>query len=266
MPFIAAGEITTHYALEGPEGAPVLLLANSLGTSFHVWDEVMVDLAAAFRVLRYDMRGHGLTDATPLPADGTGYSIPLLAADALALLDALGIEKAHVCGLSIGGMVAQHLAATAPARVDKLVLCDTSALIGPASVWDERIAGIRRDGLAAIAPGVMGRWFTDAFRQKAPQLMRGYANMVARTTLDGYLGCAMAVRDADLRAAAATITAPTLVIVGDQDPATPPASAQALASAIPGARLEVIADASHIPCVEQPAALARVLVPFLTAA
>ena len=208
MPFIAAGEITTHYALEGPEGAPVLLLANSLGTSFHVWDEVMAALAAAFRVLRYDMRGHGLTDATPLPADGTGYSIPLLAADALALLDALGIGKAHVCGLSIGGMVAQHLAATAPARVDRLVLCDTSALIGPASVWDERIAGIRRDGLAAIAPGVMGRWFTDAFRQKAPQLMRGYANMVARTTLDGYLGCAMAVRDADLRAAAATITAP----------------------------------------------------------
>ncbi|MEP9352566.1 3-oxoadipate enol-lactonase [Xanthobacter sp. KR7-65] len=263
MPFILAGEITTHYALEGPEGAPVLLLANSLGTSFHIWDDVMADIVPHFRVLRYDMRGHGLTDAPPLPDAQSGYSIATLAGDALALMDALHIGKANVCGLSIGGMVAQHLAAHAPERVNRVVLSDTAMQIGPPSVWNERLAGIRRDGLAAVAPGVMARWFTEGFRTARPELMRGYANMVARTALDGYVGCAMAVRDADLTASAARIRAPVLVVVGDQDPATPPASAEALAAAIPGARLEVIADASHIPCVEQPQALMGVVLPFL---
>lgn len=263
MPFIATGEITTHYDLSGPEDAPVLLLANSLGTSFHVWDAVTPALASRFRVLRYDMRGHGLTDATPVPEGAPGYSIAQLTGDALALMDALGIAKAHMCGLSIGGMVTQQLAATAPERIGRVVLCDTAAVIGPASVWNERIAGIRQSGLDAVAPGVMTRWFTDGFRSAQADLMRGYINMVARTALDGYLGCAMAVRDADLRETAARITAPTLVVVGDQDPATPPASAQALAALIPGARLEVIANASHIPCVEQPAALTRLLLDFL---
>ncbi|HQS09302.1 MAG: 3-oxoadipate enol-lactonase [Rhizobiales bacterium 24-66-13] len=263
MPFLLAGEILTHYALEGPAEAPVLLLANSLGTNFHVWDPVMAALTAHFRVLRYDMRGHGLTDATPLPDALSGYSIPALAGDALALMDGLGIAKAHVCGLSIGGMVAQHLAAHAPERVDRLILCDTALLIGPASVWTDRIAGIRRDGLAAIAPGVMARWFTEGFRARAPQIMRGYVNMVARTTLDGYIGCALAVRDADLRPSAKDIVAPTLVLVGDQDPSTPPASAHELAAAIPGAKLELIADASHIPCVEQPAQMVQLVLAHL---
>lgn len=265
MPFILTGPLVTHYDLAGPEGAPVLLLANSLGTSFHVWDAIVPALTTRFRVLRYDMRGHGLTDATALPGDTQGYSISKLAGDALALMDALGIQKAHVVGLSIGGMVAQHLAAHAPGRVDHMVLCDTAAVIGPASVWNDRIVGIRRDGLPAIAPGVMARWFTEGFRAARPDLIRGYVNMVARTTLDGYLGCAMAVRDADLRDAGAKITAPVLVIVGDKDPSTPPAAAEALAQGIPGARLEMIADASHIPCVEQPEALTRLILGFLPA-
>ncbi|MFG1346662.1 3-oxoadipate enol-lactonase [Xanthobacter autotrophicus DSM 431] len=263
MPFLALDGRTTHYALEGAADAPVLLLANSLGTSFPVWDAVMPALTSRFRVLRYDMPGHGLSDAAPLPDEATGYSIAGLAGNALALLDALGIGKAHVCGLSIGGMVAQHLAAHAPARVDRLVLCDTAMRIGPASVWNERIAGIRRDGLPAIAPGVMARWFTDGFRERVPHIVRGYANMVARTTLEGYVGCALAVRDADLTGSAAGIKAPTLVVVGDKDPSTPPAAAEALAAAIPGARLAVIADASHIPCVEQPETLARLLLAHL---
>ncbi|OYW59685.1 MAG: 3-oxoadipate enol-lactonase [Rhizobiales bacterium 35-68-8] len=264
MPFLSAGGLVTHYDLAGPQDAPVLLLANSLGTSFHIWDAVMPALAARFRVLRYDMRGHGLTDAVPLEGEN-GYSIAALAGDALALMDALGIGKAHVCGLSIGGMVAQHLAAHAPDRVERLVLCDTAAVIGPASVWNERVAGIRKSGLAAIAPGVMERWFTAPFRAANPVIMQGCINMVARNTLDGYVGCALAVRDADLRADGARIATPTLVIVGDQDPATPPASAEALAAGITGARLAVIASASHIPCVEQPAALERLLVDFLSA-
>lgn len=262
MPFISAGGLVTHYDLSGPQDAPVLLLANSLGTSFHIWDAVMPALTARFRVLRYDMRGHGLTDVVPLDGEN-GYSIAALAGDAVALLDALGIAKAHVCGLSIGGMVAQHLAAHAPERVDHVILCDTAAVIGPPSVWNDRIANIRKSGLAAIAPGVMDRWFTAPFRAAQPVIMQGCIAMVARNTLDGYVGCALAVRDADLRADGARITAPVLVIVGDQDPATPPASAEALAAGITGARLEVIASSSHIPCVEQPEALSRLILGFL---
>lgn len=264
MPFISAGGFVTHYDLTGPQDAPVLLLANSLGTSFHIWDAVMPALAARFCVLRYDMRGHGLTDAVALEGDA-GYSIAALAGDALALMDALDIQRAHVCGLSIGGMVAQHLAAHAPERVERVILCDTAAVIGPPSVWNDRIAGIRQSGLAAIAPGVMERWFTAPFRAAQPAIMQGCINMVARNTLEGYVGCALAVRDADLRADGGRITAPVLVIVGDQDPATPPASAEALAAGITGARLEVIASASHIPCVEQPEALSRLILSFLEA-
>ena len=263
MPFLATGAILTHYDLAGPEEAPVLLLANSIGTSFHVWDAMMPDLAQRYRVLRYDMRGHGLSDATPVPEGAPGYSMDLLAGDALALLDGLGIARAHVCGLSIGGMMAQRLAARAPERVNRLVLCDTAPVIGPPSLWDERIAVIRSGGLAPLAPGVMTRWFTPELRAAQPDLVRGYVNMVARTTLDGYIGCALALRDADLRAGAATIRAPTLVVVGDQDMATPLADAQWLADTIPGAVLSVIAKAAHIPCVEQPDALARVLRAFL---
>lgn len=265
MPFILAGALTTRYALEGPEGAPVLLLANSLGTTLEVWDPIMPALTARFRVLRYDMRGHGLTDATPLADAARGYSIAELAGDALALMDALGIRTAHVCGLSIGGMVAQHLAATAPGRVARVILCDTAAVIGPPEVWNTRIEGIRKSGLPAIAPGVMDRWFTEGFRAREPDLLRGYVNMVARTSLDGYLGCAMAVRDADLTEGDRTIRAPALVIVGADDPATPVASAQTLAALIPDARLEIIPDCSHICCVEQSEATARLLLAHLEA-
>ena len=265
MPFLLAGALTTRYTLEGPEGAPVLLLANSLGTTLEVWDPIMPALPGQFRVLRYDMRGHGLTDATPLQDEARGYSIADLAGDALALLDALGIKTVSVCGLSIGGMVAQHLAAHAPERVARVILCDTAAVIGPPEVWNTRIAGIRKVGLPAIAPGVMERWFTEGFRARETHLLRGYINMVARTSLDGYLGCAMAVRDADLTASDTSIRQPTLVIVGADDPATPVASAEALAGLIPGAQLAIIPDCSHICCVEQPEETARLLLAHLGA-
>lgn len=258
MPFIAAGGITVHYDLTGPEGAPVVLFANSIGTSFHIWDAQAARLAERYRVLRYDMRGHGLTGVTPAP-----YSMDRLADDALALLDALGIERAHICGLSIGGMMAQRLAAKAPQRVGSLVLCDTASLIGPPSVWEDRIAAIRARGLSSIAQGVMARWFTERFRTERPEQVSGFVAMLSRTTDEGYIGCASAIRDADLRDDAARIASPTLVLVGDQDLATPPALARELAEAIPGARFAVIADAAHIPCVEQPDALTDQLLTFL---
>lgn len=258
MAFVAAGGITVHHDLAGPAGAPVVLFANSIGTSFHIWDAQAAALSGRFRVLRYDMRGHGLTDATPGP-----YGMDTLADDALAMLDALAIDRAHVCGLSIGGMMAQRMAAKAPHRVASLMLCDTASRIGPPSVWDDRIAAIRERGMPAIAQGVMTRWFTERFRAEQADRVRGYANMLGRTTAEGYIGCAMAIRNADLGADAARIACPTLVLVGDQDAATPPALARELAETIPGARFALLPDAAHIPCVEQPEALTAQLLPFL---
>ncbi|MCW2240238.1 3-oxoadipate enol-lactonase [Azospirillum canadense] len=260
MAFIAAGGITVHYDLAGPSDAPVILFANSIGTSFHIWDDMVPDLVKRYRVLRYDMRGHGLTDATP-----SAYSMDTLADDALSLLDALGIERAHVCGLSIGGMMAQRLAAKAPQRVLSLILCDTASVIGPPEVWDTRIAAIEERGMEAIASGVMARWFTQRFRTEQEGRVRGYVTMVARTTAEGYIGCSRAIRDADLTEDDRRIACPTLVIVGEHDVATPPAQAEQLAATIPGARLAVLPDAAHIPCVERPDAMNALILDFLGA-
>lgn len=263
MAFVRAGGLVVHCDLMGPTGAPVVLLSNSLGTNFHVWDAQAAALAGRFRVLRYDMRGHGLTDCPPA-GDG-GYTIDRLAQDAVALIDALSIDRVHFCGLSIGGMVGQRFAATAPERVISLVLCDTASRIGPASRWDDRITAVSKGGIEAIAEAVLKVWFTQGFLSNRPEAGRGYANMLIRTPVQGYIGGCAAVRDADLRIDDASIECPTLVVVGDQDQSTPPAAARELAQAICGARLEVVAGAAHIPTVEQPAALNRLLNEFFSA-
>ncbi|KAA0567833.1 alpha/beta fold hydrolase [Azospirillum sp. Sh1] len=180
--------------MTGPSNAPVVLFANSIGTNFHIWDEQVKALGGRIRTLRYDMRGHGLTDATP-----GAYSMDMLADDAVCLLDALGIDQAHVCGLSIGGMMAQRLAVKKPDRVLSLVLAGTASVIDPPEIWQSRIEAIRTGGMASIAAGVMPSWFTSAFLERETERVRGYVNMVARTSDAGYIGCAMAIRDADLR-------------------------------------------------------------------
>lgn len=264
MPFIEAGGFTVHYDLSGPGDAPVLLLANSIGSNFHIWDGVVPALARHRRVLRYDMRGHGLTETPPL-ADGGGYTMQALAQDALSLIDRLGIDRVEVCGLSIGGMMAQALATLAPDRVAALALCDTASRIGPPAMWDDRIAAIRRVGLAGIADSVMARWFTRRFRLEQPALVRGYVTMLSRTDVDGYVGCATAIRDADLTEADRRIACPTLVLVGTEDLSTPPETARALADLIPGAGFALIEGAAHLPCIEQPQALADRLIAFFSA-
>lgn len=257
MAFVRAGDLVVHYELSGHPDRPTILFANSLGTSFHVWDAQAAALSDRFRILRYDMRGHGLTDCTP-----GAYAIAQLADDARALLDALRIGPVHVCGLSIGGMVAQRLAAAAPDRVLSLALCDTANRIGPPSRWDDRIAAVTKGGVASIADAVLKVWFTPDFLAQRTDAARGMANMLVRTPADGYIGCCLALRDADLRDDDARIRCPTLVVVGDQDVATSPAAARELSNAIGGARLEVLAQAAHIPTVEQPAALNRLLGAF----
>lgn len=257
MQYIKANGITVHYALDGPAGAPVVLFANSIGTDLRIWDGVVAELADEYRLLRYDMRGHGLTDVTPGP-----YTMAQLADDAAALLEVLDIRRAHLCGLSIGGMVAQQLAASRPERVARAIFCDTALRIGPPEMWQQRAQVVRENGTAAIADGVMQRWFTETYR--AGDGVAVYRNMLSRMPAEGYAACCEAIRDADLRATAAVIRAPSLVVVGEQDMATPPQDAQALADALAQAELRLLPGAAHIPCVEQPVMLARLIRDFLS--
>lgn len=240
----------THYAVEGPQDAPVLVFANSLGTDFRIWDGVLARLGGRFRTVRYDMRGHGLTGLGSGPC-----GIPRLAADLDALLGHLGVDGALVCGLSIGGLVAQQLVRDNPSRVRALVLCDTAARIGTPEMWQARITAVEDGGLEGLADAVMERWFAPAFRMTRRDELAVWRTMLVRTPAEGYARACAAIRDADLTADAARIAVPTLVVCGAEDGATPPAVVRGLADAIPGAVYREIPEAGHLPCVEQPDAL-----------
>lgn len=242
--FVDANGLTMHVQVDGPAAAPVLLLLHSLGTSLHVWDAQARALAGPFRVVRPDLRGHGLTGVTPGP-----YTIAGMAADVIAALDALGIGQAHVGGLSIGGMVAQGVAHQAPGRVASLILCDTALAIPPAQGWRDRAALVRSGGMEAVAEPVMARWVTPGFMQDPAAI--GLRAMLLRTAPEGYAAAAEAIAAADLSADTAALRVPALVLVGDRDEATPLASAQALRDAL-GGSLTVLPGAAHIPTVEVP--------------
>jgi 3-oxoadipate enol-lactonase/4-carboxymuconolactone decarboxylase len=254
--FIQVRDITVHVQISGPAGAPPLLLVHSLGTSLLVWEAQAEALAQGYRVIRPDLRGHGLTTVTPGP-----YAIDGLAADMLALLDALGIQHTHAAGLSIGGLVVQSMASLAPDRIRSLILCDTAMLIPPADLWHQRAATVRAGGMATIAEAVLARWVTPDFLSAPPA--QGLRAMLLRTDPEGYAGAAEAIAAADLRAATAKLDLPTLILVGDQDQATPLASAQAMQAAIPGAILQILPNAAHIPTVQTPDAVSRAMRSFL---
>ncbi len=258
MPKIHANGIALHYELSGPGDAPLVLLSNSLGTRLEMWDPQMSALAQRYRVLRYDGRGHGRSDAPEGP-----YTIELLAADAAALLDALGIERAHFCGLSKGGMIGQMLGAKHGERLRSLTLCSTACHMPPQGLWEERIRTVRTAGMAALADGVVERWFTEAFRAQPSIAVEGVRQMLLETPPQGYAACCAAIRDMDLRETIRAIRVPTLVIVGAQDPATPPEKAEEVHARIPGAHLEVIPDAAHLLNIEQDVAFDASLLAFL---
>jgi 3-oxoadipate enol-lactonase len=258
MPFVEANKVVHYYAVEGAYNAPALVFSNSLGSDHRIWDPVLPYLRDKFRIIRYDQRGHGLSDATPAP-----YSISDLADDLAGLLERLDIDNAFVCGLSVGGMIAQGLAASYSRRARAVVLCDTAMQIGPASMWDERIAAIKKDGISVLTGPIMERWFTREFRDSRAIELCGYINMLERTPAEGYIGTCCAIRDADLRKDAASINRPTLVVCGDQDLATPPDLARELADTISGAKFSLIEDAAHITCVEQPQLFSRLVINFL---
>jgi 3-oxoadipate enol-lactonase len=243
--------------IEGPADAPVLVLSNSLGTNRALWDAQMPALTARYRVLRYDTRGHGSSPITTGP-----YSIAMLASDVLVLLDALKIERAHFCGLSLGGMTGMWLGIHAAARIDRLVLANTAPRIGAAAIWNARIDAVRKGGMQAIAEPVLERWFTAGFRASAPEAVGRVGAMLAATPPEGYAACCAAIRDADLWPGIASIRAPALVIAGTHDIATPAADGRKMAEQIAHARY-VELDAAHISNVEAAARFGAELIAFL---
>jgi len=258
MPRIQANGIDIHYRFDGPESAPVVMLSNSLGTRLEMWHPQIQALTQRYRALRYDSRGHGQSDAPKGP-----YTMEQLADDALGLLDALGLERVHFCGLSKGGMVGQMLGARHGERLLSLTLASTACHLPPKELWDERIRLATEQGMAALADAVVERWFTLAFRAEPSIAVDGVRQMILDTPAHGYAGCCAAIRDMDLREVIQDIDLPTLVIVGADDPATPPAKAEEICARIPGARLEVIADAAHLLNIEQDVAFDAALIAFL---
>jgi 3-oxoadipate enol-lactonase len=242
--------VILHHEILGPEDAPVLLMGGSLGTDLGMWDG-QLPLASRLRLVRFDHRGHGGSPVPPGP-----YEMADLGRDVLALMDSLGIERASYCGLSIGGMVGMWLGANAPERIDRLVLICTSAHMPPPSAWQERIAVVVEAGSPEpLADAVVERWFTPGFAAMHPEVPARMRAMLAGTDAAGYAACCGAIERMDQRDSLPTITAPTLVISGADDPATPPEHQRQIAAAIPGARLETVAPAAHLAAVEQAAAV-----------
>ncbi len=236
-----------NHRINGPDGAPVVVLSNSLGASMEMWAPQVPALSVRFRVLRYDQRGHGGSPAPPGP-----YDIPDLAQDVLDLLDRHAIERGHFCGLSLGGMTGMWLAANAPERIGRLVLLCTSAYFGTPEAWAERAAIVRAQGTEAVAATGVERWFTEGFRAREPGTVERFRAMIASQDDEGYSECCGALERLDLRDELPRVAAPTLVIAGAQDPATPPdPHARLLADRIPGARLEVLDTAAHLANVER---------------
>ena len=249
--------IELHARIDGPDGAPWLVLSNSLGAALEMWEPQVAAFSGEFRVLRYDTRGHGGSAVPPGP-----YTIDQLGSDVVGLLDTLGIAHTHYCGLSMGGATGMWLAVHAPQRIDRLVLCNTTPWLGPPEVMAARIATIRQEGMAALVEGIIQRWFTgDAIMRNAVTVER-IRQTLLKTPVAGYIGCCEALRDMDQRAELARIAAPTLVIAGTFDPAPTPAAAREWASAIPKARF-VELPAAHLSNIGAAAEFNEAVLSFL---
>ena len=245
------------FSLAGSETAPALVLCNSLGTDRSLWDAQVQAFAERYRLLTYDTRGHGESDAP----EGD-YSIDRLGRDVLSLMDHLGMDRAHVCGVSIGGLTTLWLGVHAPDRVVRLVLANTAARVGSLDFWHERMRVARVEGLGVLADATMQRWFSERFRRVEPRVVARMRATLLRVPLAGYLGCCAALRDADLRALASHVQAPSLVVTGTEDVATPPSAGEWLAAAMPGARLLEL-DAAHLSNVERAPEFTRAVLEFL---
>ncbi|MET8202115.1 3-oxoadipate enol-lactonase [Micromonospora taraxaci] len=247
-----------HLAVDGPAGAPTLVLGSSLGTAAAMWEPQIPTLAERFRIIRYDHLGHGRSAVPPGP-----YTMDLLGRELVRTLDDLDVPWVHYAGLSLGGMVGMWLAAHAPDRVRRMVLLCTSASLGPPGQWHQRAATVKGSGLPAIADAVVARWFTPAFATSRPDVVAGHRAMLTATSPDGYAACCEAIAAMDLRPDLGRITAPTLVVAGADDRATPVEHAREIVGGIPRARLAVVGAAAHLANVEQPEQVSRLLLEHL---
>lgn len=259
MPFVRVNDIVLHYEDAGSGDRPALVLSNSLGTDFRIWGAMLQAMEFDGRVIRYDKRGHGLSEATPAP-----YAMTDHVADLAALLDHTGISNAIICGLSVGGMIAQGLAALRPDLVSALVLMDTAHKIGTADLWNDRIKAVEKSGIAAISDAILERWFTQDYRSPGNADFVGYKAMLERTPAVGYAGTCAAIRDADLTESTRALSVPALCLVGDQDGATLPGLVRSTSELIDGARFQIIKNAGHLPCIEQPHETAAAINKFLS--
>ena len=241
---VTSGDATISYALDGEQGAPALLLINSIGSTREMWARQLPAFTARYRVIRYDARGHGESSVP-----GGPYTIEQLGRDALAVLDDAGTATAHVCGISLGGMTAQWLGLNAADRVRSLVLANTAARIGTNESWTERIQLVREKGMTPVAEISMARWFSPPFHARDPETVHAFRTMVQNCPVVGYLGCCAALRDADLRDRIAGITAPALLVASTADTATPPDGIQFIQERIRGSHL-VTFDSGHLSNVE----------------
>jgi len=257
MNFARINGVLLHYRLAGPEGAPVVVLANSLGTDARIWDGVIARLAGRYRVISYDKRGHGLSD---VPAGE--FSLEHHLDDLFGLLEHLGVERFALGGVSIGGIIAEGAALRAPERVTALVICCSAPRMGDVAMWSARMEKVSAEGMASIADAVMERWFSPGFRAGRPQELAGWKNMFLGGSAEGYAATCATLRDTDLTEEIGAIKLPVLVVAGADDLAAPLALVQAGAERMDGARLEVLAGVGHIPSIEEPEKLAALMTDF----
>jgi 3-oxoadipate enol-lactonase len=259
MSTVSSSGAAIAYDVHGDAGAPPLLFINSIGSTRALWDRQRSAFGGAYRVIRYDARGHGQSDAPPGP-----YTIAQLAQDALAILDAERIAAAQVCGLSLGGITALWLAVHAPERVRSLTMANTGARIGSVEFWDARMALVRERGMKAVADVAIPNWFTDGFRAREPDTVQRFRDDIESTPIEGYLGCSAALREEDLRDSLSAVRCPLLAIAGASDRSTPPELLQFVHERLPGSRL-VMLQAAHISNVEQESSFNAALSTFLAA-
>jgi len=257
--FIRINNRVMHYALRGTCGAPRLVFINSLGTDFRIWDDVVAGLSADYEMLVYDKRGHGLSEGQATPCTIAG-----LAQDLAALLDGIGwYDGVTLVGLSVGGQIAMQMAHSLPLRLSRIVLMDTAAKIGTQAAWLSRMEMVERGGMAAISDTIVNNWFSANFMTQRPADYSGFRLMLERTPAQGYVAVCAALSAADLRHAVKAINLPVMVIAGDEDRATPVALVRDTAGLIAGAQFKLIENAGHLPCIEQPGQVMKLVAGFM---
>jgi 3-oxoadipate enol-lactonase len=259
MLFAEVNQTTLHYRFDGPDQGPVVMLSNALASDLTMWEfQVPALVDAGFRVLRYDSRGHGHSAVPEGP-----YSIELLTDDAVGLMDALGLEKVHFCGLSKGGMIGQMLGTQYSDRLISLTLSSTAAYMAPKEIWNERIETVRKIGMAVVVDATIDRWFTKAGQTRLAPSVENVRRVILNTPVEGFCACCAAIRDMDQRETMRTVLTPTLVIVGEYDSGTPVSAAEHIHQGITSSSLTIISDAAHFVHMEQSSIFNRALLEFI---